>query len=212
LLASGVILRISIVSKSLVGLIAFVFISTAAAHSFNLVFIAPFTKVSGKSALNGFLLATREQDSHENEESDGHLGGLDSYIFKVDNMKGEAALLQQVGDTIRKSKPLFATGLDLNDATLNLLENKAVVVVDPMASGFWTSLTVAPGRLKLMDGENFGNAFRRAYGYDPDLQAMHGYLAARIIATVVRNSDNLAREDPGELKQALYEVLAKPQL
>jgi hypothetical protein len=168
--------------------------------------------MSGQSALNGFLLATREQDSHENEESDGHLGGLDSYIFKVDNMKGEAALLQQLEDTIRKSKPLFATGLDLNDATLNLLENKTVIVVDPVASGFWTSLTVDPDRLKLMDGENFANAFRRAYGYDPDLQAMHGYLAARIIATVVRNSDNLAREDPGELKQALYEVLAKPQL
>jgi hypothetical protein len=212
LLASGVILRISIVSKSLLGLIAFVFISTAAAHSFNLVFLAPFAKVSGKSALNGFLLATREQDSHENEESDGHLGGLDSYIFKVDNMKGEAVLLQQLEDTIRKSKPLFATGLDLNDATLNLLENKAVVVVDPMASGFWTSLTVDPDRLKLMDGENFAIAFRRAYGYDPDLQAIHGYLAARFIATAVRNSDERAREDPGELKQTLNNVLAKSHL
>jgi hypothetical protein len=211
-LVSGVILRISIASKSLLGLIALVFISTAAAHSFNLVFIAPFAKASGKSALNGFLLATREQDSHENEESDGHLGGLDSYIFKVDNMKGEAALLQQVEDTIRKSKPLFATGLALNDATLNLLENNGVVVVKPMTSRFWTSLTVDPGRLKLMDGENFAIAFRRAYGYDPDLQAIHGYLAARTIATVVRNSDDLAQEDPGELKQALYEVLAKPYL
>jgi hypothetical protein len=212
LLASGVILRISIVSKSLLGLIAFVFISTAAAHSFNLVFLAPFAKVSGKSALNGFLLATREQDSHENEESDGHLGGLDSYIFKVDNMKGEAALLQQLEDTIRKSKPLFATGLDLNNATLNLLENKAVVVVKPMTSGFWTSLTVDPGKLKLINGEDFASAFQRAYGHAPDLQAMHGYLAARIIATVVRTSDEQARKDPGELKQTLFEVLAKPQL
>ncbi len=100
----------------------------------------------------------------------------------------------------------------LTPATVKVFPSSSVVVVDPMASGFWTSLTVDPDRLKLMDGENFANAFRRAYGYDPDLQAMHGYLAARIIATVVRNSDNLAQEDPGELKQALYEVLAKPQL
>ena len=193
-------------------MIAFVFISTAAAHSFNLVFVAPFAKVSGKSALNGFLLATREQDSHANEESNGHLGGLDSYIFRVDTMEGEATLLRRLENTIRKSEPLFAAGLDLNTATLNMLESNGVVVVEPMSSGFWASLTADPGQLKLINGENFIIAFRRAYGHDPDLQAIHGYLAARIIATVVRNSDDLALEAPGELKQALYEVLAKPQL
>ena len=205
-------MRISIVSKSLPGLIAFFFISTAVAHSFNLVFLAPLAKESGKSALNGFLLATREQDSHENEESNGHLGGLDSYIFRVDTMEGEATLLHRLENTIRESKPLFAAGLDLNTATLNMLESNGVVVVEPMSSGFWASLTADPGQLKLINGKNFIIAFRRAYGHDPDLQAIHGYLAARIIATVVRNSDDLALEDPGELKQALYEVLAKPQL
>ena len=205
-------MRISIVSKSLPGLIAFFFISTAAAHSFNLVFVAPFAKVSGKSALNGFMLATREQDSHENEESDGHLGGLDSYIFRVDTMEGEATLLHRLENTIRKSEPLFATGLDLNTATLNMLENNGVVVVDPMSSGFWTSLTVDPDQLKLFDGEDFVSAFQRTYGHDPDQQAIHGYLAARIIAMVVRNSDEPAQEDPGVLKQALYEVLAKSHL
>jgi hypothetical protein len=212
LLASGVILRISIVSKSLLGFIAFFFISAAAAHSFNLVFIAPFAEMSGQSALNGFLLATREQDSHENEESDGHLGGLDSYIFRVNTMEGEATLLHRLDNTIRKSEPLFAAGLDLNTATLNMLESNGVVVVEPMSSEFWASLTADPGQLKLINGENFIIAFRRAYGHDPDLQAIHGYLAARIIATVVRNSDEQAREAPGELKQTLYEVLAKSHL
>lgn len=205
-------MKISIASKSLVGFIAFAFISVASAHSFNLVFIAPLAKMSGQSALNGFQLATREQDSHENEESDGHLGGLDSYIFRVDTMKGEAALLQQLENTIRKSEPLFAVGLDLNTATLNMLENNDVAVVDPMSSGFWESLTVDPGQLKLINGEDFVSAFRRAYGHDPDLQAIHGYLAARIIAMVVRNSDEPAQEDPGELKQKLYEVLARSHL
>ena len=211
-MVSGVILSISIVSKSLLGLIALVFISTAAAHSFNLVFVAPFAKVSGKSALNGFLLATREQDSHANEESNGHLGGLDSYIFKVDTMEGEATLLRRLENTIRKSEPLFAAGLDLNTATLNMLESNGVVVVEPMSSGFWASLTADPGQSKLINGEDFVSAFQRTYGHDPDLQAIHGYLAARIIAMVLRNSDEPAQEDPGVLKQALYEVLAKSHL
>jgi hypothetical protein len=211
-LVSEAILNISIASKLLPGLIAFVFINTVSAHSFNLVFIAPFEKMSGQSTLNGFMLATREQDSHEDEASDGHLGGLDSYIIRVDTMKGEAALLNQLENTIQKSNPLFAVGLDLNTATLNMLENNAVVVVDPKASGFWEPLSVDPGQLNLMDGEDFASAFQRAYGHAPDLQAMHGYLAARIIATVVRTSDEQAREDSGELKQTLFEVLAKPQL
>jgi hypothetical protein len=205
-------LNISIASKSLLGLIAFAFISAASAHSFNLVFIAAFSEMSGQSALNGFLLATREQDGHENEESDGHLGGLDSYIFRVDTMKGEAALLHRLENTIRKSEPLFATGLDLSASTLNMLENNGVVVVEPMSSGFWASLTADPGQLKLINGEDFVSAFRRTYGRDPGLQAIQGYLAARMIATVVRNSDEQAREDPGELKQTLYEVLAKSHL
>lgn len=58
--------------------------------------------MSGQSALNSFLLATREQASHENEEPDGHPGGFDSYIFTVDTMKGEAVLLHQFESTIRK--------------------------------------------------------------------------------------------------------------
>ena len=205
-------MNISITSKLLIGLIAFVFVNTVSAHSFNLLFIAPLAKMPGQSMLNGFLLATREQDSHENEDSDGHLGGLDSHVYKVDSMKREDALLQHVEYTIGKSDPLFATGLDLSASTRSMLEINGVVVVDPMAGRFWTSLIVDPDRLKLMDGENFANLFRRTYGYDPDLQAMHGYLAARIIATVVRNSDDLVREDPGELKQALNEVLSKSHL
>ena len=205
-------MNISIASNSLLALIALVFVNTVSAHSFNLVFIAPFSNMSGQSTLNGFLLATREQDSHENEESDGHLGGLDSYIFRVDSMKGEVALLNQLENTIRKSEPLFAVGLDLNTATLNMLESNGVAVVDPMSSGFWEPLTLDPGQLKLINGEDFASAFRLAYGHAPDLQAMHGYLAARIVATVVRHSDKQAREDPGALKQMLNDVLVKSHL
>ena len=198
----------SIVPRLLVGLIAFIFINTAAAHSFNLVFIAPLTNNAGESALNGFLLATREQDSHENEESDGHLGGLDSYIYKVDIMKGELTLPLKLESTIRKSEPLFAVGQGLNASILNMLEKNGVVAIDPMSSKFLASTTADPDQLKLMNSENFASEFRRSYGREPDLQAIHGYLSARIIATVVRTSDEQALNDPDELKQTLSEVLA----
>ena len=199
----------SIVSRLLVGLIAFIFINTAAAHSFNLVFIAPLTNNAGESALNGFLLATREQDSHENEESDGHLGGLDSYIYKVEIMKGEMNLPQKLESTIRKSEPLFAVGPGLNASILNMLEKHGVVAIDPMSSKFWASNAADPDQLKLMNGDNFASEFGRSYGREPDLQAIHGYLAARIIATVVRNSSEQSLSDPAKLRQTLSEVLAK---
>jgi hypothetical protein len=202
----------SITSKALLGFITFAFINLASAHSFNLILIAPFAEISGQSTLNGFQLATREQDSHENEESDGHLGGLDSYIFRVGKLKDEAALMHQLEETIRKSKPLFAVGLDLNTASLNILENNGVVVVDPMSSGLSEFFTVDPDQLKLFDGEYFVSAYRRVYGHDPDLQAIHGYIAARIVAKVVRKSNKQARKDPGQLKQILNDVLAQTHL
>jgi hypothetical protein len=206
---SGDIINMSIVSRLLVGLIAFVFINPVSAHSFNLVFIAPLTSISGQSALKGFLLATREQDSHENEESDGHLGGLDSYIYKVDIMKGEMTMPKELESTIRKSEPLFAVGSRLNASILNMLGKNGVVTIDPMSSKFLASTTADPDQLKLMNGENFASEFRRSYGREPDLQAVHGYLSARIIATVVRTSDEQALNDPDELKQTLSEVLVK---
>jgi hypothetical protein len=124
-------------------------------------------------------------------------------------MKGEAALSLQLESVIQKSKPIFAAGLDLNAATLNMLENNGVVVVDPMSSGLWVSVTVDPGQLKLMNGEDFASVYRQAYGRDPDLRAIHGYLAARIIAAVVRGSNDQIRASPAKLKQALDEVLDK---
>ena len=61
------------------------------AHRFNLGF---FTALSGpharegKQALDGFLLATGERDDHAGEESDGYLGGLDVYVFRIDSNLG----------------------------------------------------------------------------------------------------------------------------
>jgi hypothetical protein len=46
----------------------FNFINTSATHSFSLVFIALLRNDSGEPALNGFLLATREQVLNDPDE------------------------------------------------------------------------------------------------------------------------------------------------
>ena len=168
----------------MLGLLAALCVNTVFAHSFNVVLIAPFNETTGQAMLDGFLLATREQDSYEFEESDGHLGGLDSYVFKVDSFTGAG----QLEVVIRESAPLFAVG-DVGPGKIRqLLAQHQVVVVDPAASKFWASTLANPDRLTLINGDSLLSAFEQAYGYIPSPEAARGYLAARIIATVVRNS------------------------
>ncbi len=116
----------------ILGLLAGLLANTAVAHSFNLIFIAPFDEMTGQAALDGLLLATGEQDSHEFEESEGHLGGLDSYVFKIDS----DATTDKLEAIIRGTVPLFALGSPVSDTTRELLERHQVVVVDPAMSKF----------------------------------------------------------------------------
>ncbi len=190
----------------LLGIILGGTLNTAAAHSFNLVFIAPINEIAAQSALNGFLLATREQDSHAFEESDGHLGGLDSYVFKVDSAAGP----DQLTATIRESAPLFAVGSGIDSSISEVLESGNVVLVDPVASKFWESAKSDPGRPTLMNGGSFSGAFEREYGYAPDSEAVRGYLAARIIATIVRDASGPARFSAEKLKPAVEQAMRSP--
>lgn len=196
----------------LLGLAVSLWLNPVNAHSFNIVFIAPFTESVGQSSMNGFLLATQEQDGHEYEESNGHLGGLDSYIVRVDTMIGEKAVLRQLEITIQKSEPLFAAGLDMNAAIRDMLEKQDVVVVDPTTSGFWASVIADPDQLKMFNGDGFTNAYRQTYKLDPDLPAIRGYLAARVIDAVVRGSSEHARATPRTLEQAVHRIFEKPAL
>lgn len=175
----------------------------ALAHSFNVVLIAPLSEITGQAVLDGFLLATREQDSHEYEESDGHLGGLDSYLFKVDSFAG----LAHLEAIVRKSVPLFAVGDVGPGANRDLLEQNQVVVVDPAASKFWASALASPDRLTLMNGASLRTTFEQTYGYILSPEALQGYLAARVIATVVRNSSEQPGFSAPELRLAVERSL-----
>ena len=59
----------------------------ALAHSFNVTLVIPLSgdaAVRGRQFRQGFMLATAERDSHPDQESDGHLGGLDVYVHVID--------------------------------------------------------------------------------------------------------------------------------
>jgi len=185
------------------GLLAGLCANTAFAHSFNVVLIAPFSATASQATLDGFLLATREQDSHEFEESDGHLGGLDVYVIRVDSAAGA----EQLEAVVRESSPLFAVGDTGSGASRAVLEQHQVVVVNPAASRFWASTLVNLDRLPLINGDSFRITYEQIYGYVPSPEALRGYLAARVIATVVRNSSEHPGFSARELRLAVEQSL-----
>lgn len=165
------------------------------AHSFNLGLVIPLSgpdSRSGQQMLDGFLLATTEEDSHPDETSDGHLGGLDSHVFIVDSGTDSSALIKSLQALMRKRQPIFITGLFTN-ATAQLIsksvEQGNTVLVNPQESSMWQNKS---GSLKSMDGGSFSAKFQNQYGYPPTPDAMRGYIAARLIAATVRS---LAEDD-----------------
>jgi ABC-type branched-subunit amino acid transport system substrate-binding protein len=163
------------------------------AHQFGLVFIAPLSGenvAQGKQALDGFMLATAEEDAHAFEESDGHLGGLDSYVFTVDSAQEPTAILQQLDNLIKAKKPAFITGVidaETMDFLGNVTDGKNVVLFNPDESAMWRFSQDSPRKFVTVDGQPFSVAMQKKYSYAPDASAYRGYIAARLIAAAVRS-------------------------
>ncbi len=161
------------------------------AHSFNVGFMAPLSGPNahqGQQALNGFLLATRERDGHAFEESDGHLGGLDSYVIRIDSGGGIDAVRGQLDELLRGEELVFLTGVSVPEtlaAAGVMLDDSRSILVDPLDSVVYRSAASAPESLVTMDAVPFSVAFREAYGYDPDVNAIGGYISARFIDAAV---------------------------
>jgi ABC-type branched-subunit amino acid transport system substrate-binding protein len=182
----------------------------ARAHSFNVGFIAPLSGPDaprGQQALDGFLLATRERDGHAFEESDGHLGGLDSYVIRIDSRRGAEAVRGQLDGFLEGEGLVFLTGVSVLDALAAagvMLDDSQSILVDPLDSVVYRSAASAPESLVTMDAVPFSVAFREAYGYDPDVNAIGGYISARFIDAAVS-----AVEGRFTQRDALHRALAK---
>jgi len=65
----------------------FLVATSAEAHRFNVALIAPasgWNSPIGQTIFKRFMVGTTERDGHADEESDGHLGGLDVYVTLAD--------------------------------------------------------------------------------------------------------------------------------
>ena len=166
----------------------------AKAHSFNVALVMALIEHSDaniRQVHDGFLLATGERDSHPDEESDGHLGGLDVYLFPVDlkreSLAGVRALLHREQIDI-----LAVIGPD-----------GAAEQIRALVAGSKTVL-LAPGRLSSAPTEAFAKAFQAAFGYAPARPAAEGYNAARRIDAAVRPLGGVG--DSAALRRALDET------
>jgi hypothetical protein len=180
-------------------------VGLAKAHSFNVALLVGQSGAAardGDQIRDGFLLATKERDSHPDEESDGHLGGLDVYLFVAEvgdgAMAGVRALLQQ-------------TTIDIMAV---IAPDVSIETVRPLTAGLQTVL-LAPGQTPFPASapantagqtpavRSFFDAFRAEYGYLPSPSAAQGYNAARRIDAAVRAQGGVS--DQEALRQTLRE-------
>jgi ABC-type branched-subunit amino acid transport system substrate-binding protein len=179
--------------KTLFGILLAVSLVPVWAHSFSLGFIIPMSGSqfeSGQQALDGFMLATTEEDAHADETSDGHLGGLVSHVLKLDSGAQSTVMLQRLEDLVQTKEPIFVSGLftaETAELIAQSLNRGATVFFDPAESAMWQIALNSPDALKSMNGDSFSARFQNRYGYLPTFESMRGYIAARLIAATVRS-------------------------
>ena len=162
----------------LLGSISF---NPAYAHRFYVALVIPFSNAvadQGRQYRQGFMLATTERDSHPDEESDGHLGGLDVYVSVIDSQ----------GDIRTEIERIVSQGRI--DIVVAIGSEKTLSLVGNLLDGGNIAL-LAPGQTPFSQSDMpavvaFTAAFENQYGGRPSAQAAHGYNAARRIDVAVR--------------------------
>ena len=176
-------LRLAMIGAIIGAMIAeFAFaIDPALAHRFNVALVIPLSNavsVQGRQIREGFMLATTERDSHSDQESDGHLGGLDVYVSVID---GQGDVAADIGRIARQGEVDIVAAFG-SEATLSLvgklLDGKRVALLVPGQSPF--------SKPDLPAVAAFMSAYQREHGRGPSAQAAQGYNSARRIAFAVR--------------------------
>lgn len=181
------------------------------AHSFNIGFVTALSGPharEGKQALDGFLLATGERDAHANEESDGHLGGLDVYVFRIDSNLGAEAVRRRLRELLRGEGLSFVTGVYGSGVAETLgeaIRGARAIFVDPAGSAMYRASGGDPDGLSTMTQTNFSASFTDRYGYEPGAYAARGYISARLIAATVRALEGGSLES-GALRKAFEQI------
>jgi len=185
----------------------------AHAHQFDIAVIAPYSGPQahiGPSRWHGMRVATREFDGHALETADGHLGGVDSNLIRIDVTEDAATLparLQRFIDAQNVVIAVLAPGLaGLRDAWPDDLPS-VVVLAAPDEAGIWPG-AFAPPHTSGESGEAFAAAYRHQYNEPPDAVARGGYAAARLIAAAVRPFDGHFA-DPTALHETFARKLAE---
>ena len=172
-------------------------VSLAGAHGFNVALVVPLSgplATEGSQIRDGFMLATKERDSHANEESDGHLGGLDVYVRLIDDQKMNPAEIKAVTER-QMTDIVAAIGSPESVAAAESLNLDAqIVVLTPGETPFPISSQSASNDQSAAVA-SFIDSFQKEYGYAPAQSAAQGYNAARRIEVAVRDQGSVDNKE-----------------
>lgn len=178
---------------------AVLFMQPAKAHSFGVALVTQAAVVSeapDQEIRRGFMLATRERDGHANETSDGHLGGLDVYVYPV-ALKNDAVAEVEALLAREAVAVVVAVGADSWLSTLrSVVANRQAVLLELNPDTFFAQLRgddQAPVK-RLVD------TFYQTYGGSSSYAAL-GYSAARQLDAAVRTLGGVS--DKPALQRAL---------
>lgn len=166
-------------------------VGSVQAHGFNLGFLAPLSGPDsrlGRETVKGFLLATRERDGHAFEESDGHLGGLDSYVITIDTGRSIEFVRGELDSLLTGEGTVFLTGVAVPETIASTgvkIDEAQTALVDPMNTQIFHLAVSTPESLVTMGGVPYSTAYQKAYGHEPGPYAIRGYIAARLIDAAV---------------------------
>lgn len=160
----------------------------AGAHSFNVTLLVPLSgpaAAEGAQMRDGFMLATKERDSHAGQESDGHLGGLDVYV-EVEDLLSESG----AGTTGAAGSRAAGVVVAIQPAGMakppeELMRDRSGVLLAQGDAPFPPPDRIASGGVSPAV-KAFIAAFQAEYGHAPSQPAARGYIAARRVDSAVR--------------------------
>jgi len=176
-------------------------LNPALADRFYVALVLPLsgpTAENGEQIRKGFLLATTQRDAHADEESDGHLGNLDSYVSVIDANGDVAAEIKRISSQ-GKINIVASFASDKTQGLLDkLLAGENIALLQSGPTPF--------ANKNLPAVSAFITTYRQAYGVNPSATAARGYNAARRVDKAVRAQGGI--DDLGLLRQSFRQTAA----